>query len=128
MAVAQFDGAVGVPDRQVAGVEPAVAESLGSGVGLFKIAVHDIVAVHYHLAHRLAVLRHVLRFFVDHPHEIGGPVGLALARQQSGLFGEWFLLPLALPGAYSDGAIGFGEAVEVDGVEVIIAQLPQQGR
>ena len=70
--------AVGVPDREVAGVKPAIAERPTGGLGLVEVALHDVVAVHHHFAHGLPVLRHVLRLFVDHAQEVGGAVGLTL--------------------------------------------------
>ena len=37
------------------------------------------------------------------------------------------LVPLFQPGADGDGAVGLGEAVDVEGAEVVLPQLAQQG-
>src|SRR5205814_7794208 len=42
LAVAQLDIAVGMPDAEVAGVEPAAPEGLSGGVGLREVAQHHV--------------------------------------------------------------------------------------
>src|SRR3989440_6464504 len=80
LAVAQLDVAVGVPDGQVARVEPAAAERLRTGVGLFEISFHDVVTAHDDFAQRFAVHRHVGHLVVHHAHEVEHDVALSLAR------------------------------------------------
>ena len=60
-AVLDLDIAVGVLDREVAGVHPAAAERFGRRLGLLQIAEHHGVAAHHDLADGLAVARHRLR-------------------------------------------------------------------
>src|SRR2546425_922604 len=82
LPVAQLDVAVGMPDADVARVEPAAAEGLGGGVGLLEVTLHDVVPAHDDLAQRLAVLADVAHVAAHDPHEIGDRVRLALARGQ----------------------------------------------
>ena len=56
-AVAQLDGAVGVPHREVAGVEPAAPERRLGGLRVVEVARHDVVAAHHDLAHACAPSR-----------------------------------------------------------------------
>ena len=65
-------------------MEPAALERLGRRLGLLVVALHHVVAAHHDLAQRLAVLRDVVHLVVDHAHEIGDDVALALAGQQAG--------------------------------------------
>ena len=51
-AVLDLDIAVGVHDREVAGVEPAAAERLAGRVRVLQIALHHRVAAQHHLADR----------------------------------------------------------------------------
>ena len=69
---------VGVPHREVAGVEPAAAEGVRRRLRIVVVAEHHVVAAHHDLAHRLAVARHVGVVLVDDAHEVGGRVRLAL--------------------------------------------------
>src|SRR5262249_51952426 len=69
-AVAPLDVAVGMPDGEVSGVEPAATER-GAGRRLvFEVAAHEVVASHDHLAHRLAVPRDVAHLVVDDADEV----------------------------------------------------------
>ena len=54
-AVLDLDIAVGVGDREIAGMEPAAGEGLLGRGRVLQIALHDDVAAHEDLAHRLAV-------------------------------------------------------------------------
>ena len=72
LAVAELDVAVGVHDGDVARMEPAAAEGLRRRLGIVEVARHDVVVAHHHLAHRLAVRRHVPQLLVDDANRIGG--------------------------------------------------------
>src|SRR5439155_17772827 len=82
--VAQLDVAVGMPDGQVTGVEPAPAEGRDRRPLVVEVAAHDVVPAHDHLAHRLAVERNVVQLVVDHADQVRGDVRLTLAREQVG--------------------------------------------
>src|SRR5438067_12365391 len=94
LAVTQLDVAVGVPYRQVAGVEPATPERLCTGVGLFEISLHHVVTPHDHLAERLAVHGDVAHRVVDHADEVGDHVALALAGGLAGHLLHWQPVPV----------------------------------
>jgi hypothetical protein len=55
--VLDLDVAVGVPDGQVAGVEPAAGERGVGGARVLEVALHHRVAPQQHLAERGAVAR-----------------------------------------------------------------------
>ena len=74
MPVADGDEAVGVHRADVAGVQPAVAQRLGGGLGPVPVAHHVVRAAQEDLA-RLA-RRAVLAVGVDYAH-VGVEVGAA---------------------------------------------------
>src|SRR5712691_1829824 len=128
LAVAQLDVAVGVPDADVARVEPAAAERLGGRLGLLEVAEHDVVAPHDDLAQRLAVARDVVHVAVHDAHEVEVRVALALAGGQPRLLLGRQGVPLGVPLAHGVRAVGLGEAVDVYRAEVQLLQLAQQRR
>src|SRR5439155_17249441 len=78
LAVAQFNVVIGVPYADVTGVEPSSFEVRGSRIGILKVALHHIIAVHNDLAHRLTVARHVVHGLIDNAYVIGGHIVLPL--------------------------------------------------
>src|SRR5262249_58239649 len=60
LAVDDVDVAVFVPDRHVAGVQPAIGHHLGGGLGLPVVALHDVVAAHDDFADLVHVARDIL--------------------------------------------------------------------
>src|SRR5690606_15118286 len=59
-AVADLDITILMPDRQVAGMEPATFKGLFGGPGVFQVALHDQVTAHHDLTHGAAIHRHRL--------------------------------------------------------------------
>ena len=129
LAVAQLDVAVGVPDPDVARVEPAAAEGLGGRLRLLVVALGHVVADHHHLAQRLAVA--AARRSSPRP-----PPGPGRRGRSPG--------PAARPGAPARsagsashsafqpqtvcGPVGLGEAVDVHRPEAELLELAEQGR
>src|SRR5260370_20247080 len=99
LAVAQLDVAVGMPDPDVARVEPAAPAGLRGRVPLLVIALAHVVADHHHLAEGLPVARHVVHLAVHHPHEVEERVALALARGQARLLLGGQAVPVRVPRA-----------------------------
>src|SRR3546814_4444050 len=56
----QLEVAIGMPHREIAGVEPAAGEGLAGRPGVLQVALHHHVAAHEDLAERAAVARHGL--------------------------------------------------------------------
>src|SRR3954471_13202435 len=50
-AVAQRQEAVFIDAAEITGVQPAAAQSLGAGLGVLPVALHDAIAARYDLAH-----------------------------------------------------------------------------
>ncbi|GHF08262.1 hypothetical protein GCM10018772_36680 [Streptomyces fumanus] len=106
-----------VADREVAGVEPAVAQRLGGGVGLLVVAGHDVRAAHPHLA--LGAVGHVEAGTV-----VDDPQREARHGQAAGAFDAGAGRPVD-----GDGAGGLGGAVGVDEgrVEGLLGRAAQRG-
>src|SRR5262249_31462514 len=128
LAIAQLDVAVGMPHRDVAGVEPSAAKRLGGGVGLLEVALHHVVAAHDDLSERLGVHRHILHVLVDHPYEIEDHVALALARGLPGHLVGRQAIPLRVPGAHRVRAVRLGEPVDVHRPEAQLLELREERR
>ena len=126
LPIAELDVPVGVPDGEVAGVEPAAPEGLRGRVGLLEVALHDVVAAHHDLAQRLPVHGDVLHPVVHDPHEVGHHVALALAGGEPGLLFHGLGVPLPVPRAHRVGPVGLGQAVDVDGAEAQLLEPPEQ--
>src|SRR5262249_19120107 len=126
-AVADFDVAVGVHDGEVAGVVPAAGEGALGGLGVGVVALHDGVAAHDDLAHGLAVAGDVVHGVGGGAGGVDAEVGDALAGGEAGLLVVGEGIPFVVPGADGDGGVGLGGAVEVDGVEVEVAEAAEEG-
>jgi hypothetical protein len=109
-------------------MEPTALERCTGGGLVVKVAAHDVVPAHGHLAHRGPVTRDVVHLIVDDTDEIGGDVSLALASQEfrALLYREFG--PALRLGAHGDRAVGLGQAVHVHDVEVQLAHPAQQRR
>ncbi len=109
-------------------MEPAAAEGRRRGLGVVVVAEHDVVAAHHDLAHRGAVARHVGVVGVDHAHEIGRRIGLALAGEHARAPRRVQLGEAVGLGAHGDRAVGLGQAVDVHDAEVELLQAREQRR
>src|SRR4030095_11044494 len=127
LPVAQLDVAVGVPDADVAGVEPAAAERFRRRLGIVEVALGHVIADHDDLAQRLAVAGHVLHLLVHHAHEVEDGVALPLAGRALRLLVPGTGVPFRVPLAHRVRAVGLGEAVDVYGTEVQLLELAEQG-
>ena len=112
--VLDFDVAVGLDHRQVAGVKPAAGKSGGGGSWVFEVALHGEVAAEHHLADGLAVGGHGLQGLRIHDGEaLRGNKGYALAAIETGPVANVELVPFRVFGAVSGGAISFGKPINV---------------
>ena len=93
-----------------------------------EVAAHQVVAAHHDLAHRLGVAGHVVVVGVDHPHEVGGRVALALPGAQPRLLGRRLVVPGRQPRRHGDRPVRLGQAVDVDGPEVELGHAREQRR
>ena len=128
LPVAELHVAVGVPHRDVAGVEPPAAERLGRRLGLLEVPHGGVVAAHDDLAERRGVARHVVHLAVDHAHEVEERVALALAGGQPRLLVERQRVPLLVPRAHRVRAVGLGEPVDVHGPEAELLEAAEERR
>ena len=88
-AVLDLDIAVGVHDREVAGMEPAAGERLPGRFRVLQIALHDRVAAQQQFADRLSVGRHVAhRLGVGDALRVERQIRHALPRHQPGALAE----------------------------------------
>ena len=109
LAVDEGDVAGGVDGGHVTGMEPAVAEGFGGGLGLVPIAEHDAVAASYDFTDGDAILGEVVVVGVNDGelgarHSVAGE-GLG---DVAGVAGE---VELGLIDGAGEGGTGFGEAV-----------------
>ena len=113
-AVLQLDVAVGVPHRQVAGVEPAASKRSTGGLSVAVVSGHDHVPAHHDLAHGLAIAGDILHFLVDHAQAVTrNAIRHALASlDQCPLLGIE-IAPAGLIGTDCVGAVRLGQAVQV---------------
>src|SRR5918998_4619920 len=128
VAVPDLDVAVRMPHGDVAGVVPAPLERLFGSLFVVEVALHDHVAVHDDLAHRLPVERHVVHMVVHDAYEVSGDVALTLPREEPGVLLGVELLPLFARGARGHRTVGLGQAVEVQRPDVQLEQLTYEGR
>src|ERR671916_1322982 len=125
--VADLDVAVRMPHGHVARVVPAPLERLLGRFFVVEVALHNHVAVHGDLAHRLSVERHVVHLVVHDPHQVSGDVALTLARQKPGVLLGVEILPLLAGGARGHRTVGLGQSVEVQRPDVQLQQLTYEG-
>src|SRR5579859_5375837 len=97
LAVAQFDGTIGMHHAQVPRMEPPAAERFGGGVWIREVSRHHEVAAHHDLTQRFAVARDIAHVVVDHSHRLGDDVGMALPGQPPRLTLEGQRTPFGLP-------------------------------
>src|SRR5215204_494441 len=77
-AVPELDAPIRMPDGDVARVVPSALERRFGGHLVVQVALHNHVAAHDDLAHRLPVERHVVHLIVHDSHQIRGKVALTL--------------------------------------------------
>ena len=106
--------AVRVHDAEVAGVEPAAAERLRRRLLVAEVALHDVVAAHDDLAHRLAVARARRASRRRRRARVSGHVRCsALARLQARPLLGGAARPSRVPLADRDRPVGLGQPVDV---------------
>ncbi len=113
-AVLDFQVAVFVPYRQVAGVEPAATERFFGGFGVLEVAFHHGVATQEDLTNGFTVLGD--RFHgtgVTHHGARQRMVANALTSLDGGPLVQGFLIPFGLPGTHGDRAVNFRQAVNM---------------
>ena len=128
LAVAQLDVAIGMPDRDIAGMEPATRERGSGSLRVVVVALHHVIAVHNDLAHRLTVARHIVHMLIHDASAVSNDVPLPLTRKQTSLFRLWQSVPLRMPLAHGIRAVGLGQAIDVNRAQVELVHLSQQGR
>src|SRR5262249_32428860 len=67
-AVNDLNVPIRVHDRQISTVEPSTSHGLRCFLRLLIVALHDIVAARYNLAHGLAIPRHLMQLLVHDAH------------------------------------------------------------
>src|SRR5437764_845798 len=117
-----------VVPRPFALANPSAGEGLVVGCLVFEVTAHHDVAAHHYLAHRLAVLWHILHLFVDHTDEIGGQIGLALPREQLGALLDRKLAPSLLLRRHGCRTVRLRQAVHVHDPEVQLAHASEERR
>ena len=115
LTVAQFDIAIGMPYTDIARMEPATSKCLSGCIRILKVALHNVVAVHHHLAHRLTIARHIVHRLIDDTYAIGGHIALALPGEEARLLSRRQRVPFLVPFTNGIRTIGLGQSIDVNG-------------
>src|SRR6266404_3554262 len=111
-SISDFDISIGMFDREISSVKPAIRESLGSGCRIVQIALHDNITPDHDFADGPAVgcnrrhrerLDNIHSFLKVIPHSLSCLDPCALRRRE--------LIPLVFPFANDTGPIHLGQPV-----------------
>ena len=127
LAIAQLDVAVGVPDPDVAGVEPSAPEGLARWRRAARSSPWPRCCRRMITSPRVSPSAgHVVHLVVHHPHQVEEGVALALPRGQARLLVGGQRVPLRVPAADGVGPVGLGEAVDVNRPEAELLELAEE--
>ena len=124
-AVGNLDRSVRVLDRQILGMEIPAGKGLFGGFGVLEIPFHHGVAAHDDFALGLGIARHLTHAVVHDGHVFHHREGDTLTGLDRGLFVIRQAVPLAVPDAFGDMAVGFGQPVDLLDVESQFADRRQ---